>query len=158
MIVLHCVRLMLFLPWSDESALSKAFTTSLESLVVVCFRLLLLFLGLSVQSRLIGHYRSVRLSPFSYMFFSLYSFIIIIWRQYLNSGAGGIGGAFVHRRHHSSARPKLSGWWSNREDNRFEMRHGVDLAAGADAYRLCNPPPALVSLHQAGLEVRRNTQ
>lgn len=72
--------------------------------------------------------------------------------QYLNAGAGGIAGLFVHRRHHGN-RPKLCGWWSNREETRFDMQHSVDAAAGADAYRLCNPPPALVALHKAGLEV-----
>jgi len=70
----------------------------------------------------------------------------------LNSGAGGIGGAFVHRKHHA-ARPALSGWWSNNEETRFDMKHNVELASGADAYRLCNPPPSLVALHKAGLEV-----
>ena len=74
-----------------------------------------------------------------------------IFLQYLNSGPGGIAGAFIHRSQHD--RPKLCGWWSNREDTRFEMRHSVDPASGADAYRLCNPPPSLVALVQASLEV-----
>lgn len=73
--------------------------------------------------------------------------------QYLNSGAGGIAGAFVHRQHHQDNRPKLSGWWSNREETRFGMKHTVDIAPGADAYRLSNPPPALVALLKASLEV-----
>ena len=33
--------------------------------------------------------------------------------KYLNSGAGGIAGAFVHKRHHASLPPHLEGWWSN---------------------------------------------
>jgi kynureninase len=73
--------------------------------------------------------------------------------QYLNSGAGCIAGAFIHRKHHQDDRPRLCGWWSNREETRFDMQHSVDAAPGADAYRLCNPPPALVALHKAGLEV-----
>lgn len=71
--------------------------------------------------------------------------------QYLNSGAGGIAGAFVHRN--QNGRPKLSGWWSNREETRFQMKHSLDVAPGADAYRLSNPPPSLVALHKASLEV-----
>lgn len=73
--------------------------------------------------------------------------------KYLNSGAGGIAGVFIHQKHHHDNRPKFCGWWSNREDTRFEMQHSVDAAAGADSYRLCNPPPALVALHIAGLEI-----
>lgn len=83
-------------------------------------------------------------------FFLNFVFFVI---QYLNSGAGCIAGAFVHRKHHQNDRPRLCGWWSNREETRFDMQHGVDAAPGADAYRLCNPPPALVALHKAGLEV-----
>ena len=49
---MHCVRLMLFLPWSDESALSKAFTTSLESLVVVFF-FVFFFFSLAYPSNLV---------------------------------------------------------------------------------------------------------
>lgn len=73
--------------------------------------------------------------------------------KYLNAGAGGIAGAFVHQRHHIDRQPKLVGWWSNRQETRFEMKHHVDLAAGADAYRLSNPPPTLIALHKAGLEI-----
>ncbi len=76
--------------------------------------------------------------------------------KYLNSGAGGIGGVFVHQRHHHQSRPKLKGWWGNRTETRFEMKHDIDTADGADSYRLCNPPPWLVALHQAGLEVITN--
>jgi len=73
--------------------------------------------------------------------------------KYLNSGAGGIGGAFVHEEHHHNLPPHLEGWWSNAQDTRFEMRDRVDLAAGAEAFRLCNPPPWLTSLNLASLEI-----
>lgn len=72
--------------------------------------------------------------------------------KYLNAGAGGIAGAFVHQRHHRK-NPKLIGWWSNKHETRFEMRHHVDVASGADAYRMSNPPPTLIALHKAGLEI-----
>lgn len=80
-----------------------------------------------------------------------FSFCILI--QYLNSGAGGIAGAFVHRKHHHGDHSHLHGWWGNRAETRFEMRHNIDLPPETDAYRLCNPPPSLVALHKAGLEV-----
>ena len=73
--------------------------------------------------------------------------------KYLNSGAGGLGGAFVHRRHHDCLPPHLEGWWSNSQQTRFEMRERVDLARGAEAFRLCNPPPWLAAINLASLQV-----
>ena len=90
--------------------------------------------------------------------------------KYLNSGAGGIAGAFVHKRHHASLPPHLEGWWSNAQvlcphpgfvsnqqsvlqETRFEMRDHVDPAPGAEAFRLCNPPPWLAAINLASLEM-----
>jgi len=73
--------------------------------------------------------------------------------KYLNSGAGGIGGAFVHQKHHKNMPHHLEGWWSNAQDTRFEMRDKVDPAIGAEAFRLCNPPPWLAALNLASLEI-----
>ena len=73
--------------------------------------------------------------------------------KYLNSGAGGIGGAFVHLRHHPCLPPHLEGWWSNKQQTRFEMRERVDPARGAEAFRLCNPPPWLAAINLASLEI-----
>ncbi len=38
--------------------------------------------------------------------------------QYLNSGAGGVGGFFVHSDHHDTGRKRLCGWWSNKQETR----------------------------------------
>lgn len=73
--------------------------------------------------------------------------------KYLNSGAGGIGGAFVHSRHHDNMPSHLQGWWSNAQHTRFEMRDHVDAARGAESFRLCNPPPWLAALNLASLEI-----
>ena len=36
--------------------------------------------------------------------------------KYLNSGPGGIGGAFLHQRHHHPhTPPHFQGWWSNKQ-------------------------------------------
>jgi hypothetical protein len=46
--------------------------------------------------------------------------------KYLNSGAGGIGGAFVHNRHFNlDNKKKLDGWWSHRLDTRFQMNNSL---------------------------------
>ena len=37
--------------------------------------------------------------------------------------------------------------------DRFKMADKVDLAKGADSFRLCNPPPFLAALNYASLEV-----
>ena len=73
--------------------------------------------------------------------------------KYLNSGAGGIAGAFVHNKHHGRLPPHLEGWWSNAQDTRFEMRDRCDPAPGAEAFRLCNPPPWLAAINLASLEI-----
>jgi len=73
--------------------------------------------------------------------------------KYLNSGAGGIAGAFVHSRHHAAMPSHLQGWWSNAQETRFEMRDHVDPAPGAETFRLCNPPPWLAALNLASLEI-----
>ena len=44
--------------------------------------------------------------------------------QYLNSGPGGIGGLFVHEKHHGTNMTKLQGWWSHKLETRFLMNNG----------------------------------
>lgn len=74
--------------------------------------------------------------------------------QYLNSGAGGISGIFLHDRYADSPPPHLHGWWSNSKATRFDMADKVELEKGADSFRLCNPPPFLAALNMASLEAR----
>ncbi|KAI9014146.1 pyridoxal phosphate-dependent transferase [Hyaloraphidium curvatum] len=59
--------------------------------------------------------------------------------KYLNSGPGGIAGAFVHERHSGGRRPRLAGWWGHDKTTRFDM--GADFSAlpGAAGYQLSNP-------------------
>ena len=38
--------------------------------------------------------------------------------QYLNSGAGGISGVFLHDRHADDPPKHLLGWWSNNKETR----------------------------------------
>lgn len=79
--------------------------------------------------------------------------------QYLNSGAGGIAGAFLHDRYAQNPPEHLLGWWSNKQETRFQMAPECDLAVGADSFRLCNPPPWLACLNYASLLVtwKKNT-
>ena len=74
--------------------------------------------------------------------------------QYLNSGAGCLGGSYVNARHNERPGPRLQGWWSNREETRFEMREYCDRASAVDGFRLSNPPPLLTACVLASLVVR----
>ncbi|XP_066978387.1 LOW QUALITY PROTEIN: kynureninase-like [Macrobrachium rosenbergii] len=73
--------------------------------------------------------------------------------KYMNSGPGCLGGAYVNSKHNKRNTDHLHGWWSNKETTRFEMRDECDVADGVDSFRLCNPPPILVALAKASLEI-----
>lgn len=77
--------------------------------------------------------------------------------KYLNSGAGGMAGIFVHDTHHKLKSPQLLGWWSNKESTRFEMRHAIDIDKSPENFRISNPPPFLACLNLASLEIFMQT-
>ncbi len=57
--------------------------------------------------------------------------------KYLNSGPGGVGGAFIHERHHTTTdTPRLAGWWGYDLSKRFEMRSGFIPMAGAAGWQI----------------------
>ena len=47
--------------------------------------------------------------------------------KYLNSGAGSIGGIFLHKKHFNSNLKKLDGWWSHASSTRFQMSNSMKL-------------------------------
>jgi kynureninase len=74
--------------------------------------------------------------------------------KYLNSGPGGVAGAFVHEKHFNNKDlPRLSGWWGYKEDDRFEMKKGFVPMEGVDAWQLSNFPVFSGAAHLAALEV-----
>ena len=60
--------------------------------------------------------------------------------KYLNGGPGATAGAFVHERHFDSAAPRLSGWWGNDLDTRFEMAAEFRPYRGAAGWQVSNHP------------------
>ncbi|MBM4342933.1 MAG: kynureninase [Deltaproteobacteria bacterium] len=60
--------------------------------------------------------------------------------KYLNAGPGGLGGVFVHERHHRADVPRLAGWWGHDKASRFQMRPEFLPIAGAEGWQLSNPP------------------
>lgn len=74
--------------------------------------------------------------------------------KYLNSGPGGVGGAFVHERFASRPDlPRLAGWWGNDEKTRFAMEHGFVPTFGADGWQLSNAQVLSMAAHNASLDV-----
>ncbi|XP_023370807.1 kynureninase [Otolemur garnettii] len=82
--------------------------------------------------------------PIQFNFFSI---------QYLNSGAGGIAGAFVHEKHTHTIKPALAGWFGHELSTRFKMDNKLKLIPGASGFRISNPPILLVCSLQASLEI-----
>uniref|UniRef100_A0A8C8MJ65 Kynureninase n=1 Tax=Oncorhynchus tshawytscha TaxID=74940 RepID=A0A8C8MJ65_ONCTS len=73
--------------------------------------------------------------------------------KYVNSGAGGLAGAFIHEKNALTVKPALTGWWGHNLKTRFRMDNEMDLLPGISGFRLSNQPILLVCPLQASLEV-----
>ena len=74
--------------------------------------------------------------------------------KYLNSGPGGIGGAFVHERHGNNPDLfRLGGWWGNEEKTRFKMQKGFIPQKGAASWQQSNAPVFNMVAHNAALDI-----
>lgn len=73
--------------------------------------------------------------------------------KYLNSGPGGMAGAFIHNRHANSKFPRLAGWWGHQEKVRFQMKKGFDPIPGADGWQVSNFPVFSGAAHLASLDI-----
>nr|WP_309862378.1 kynureninase [Desmospora profundinema] len=79
--------------------------------------------------------------------------------KYLNSGPGGVGGLFVHQRHHGRI-PGLAGWFGSDKAVQFDMAHRFTPAADAGAFQIGTPhvlslaplQGSLELFHEAGME------
>ncbi len=74
--------------------------------------------------------------------------------KYLNSGPGGIAGAFVHQRHHRNGElPRFAGWWGHDKEERFLMdEHFVPIPT-AEGWQLSCGPILLEASLRASLEI-----
>ena len=74
--------------------------------------------------------------------------------KYLNSGPGGVGGAYVHERHGNDPRLfRLAGWWGNEEKTRFKMQKGFVPQKGAASWQMSNAPVFNMVAHNASLDI-----
>ncbi len=74
--------------------------------------------------------------------------------KYLNSGPGGVAGAFVHEKHANKPDLKrLTGWWGHNEKERFKMKKGFIPMPGVDGWQLSNFPVLSGAAHLASLQL-----
>jgi kynureninase len=74
--------------------------------------------------------------------------------KYLNSGPGGVGGAFVHNRHVADrSLQKLLGWWGTRKDTRFEMETVFEAIPTVESWQISNAPILSMAALRASLDV-----
>jgi kynureninase len=74
--------------------------------------------------------------------------------KYLNSGPGGVAGAFVHERFADQPELlRLAGWWGHDEKARFKMQKGFRPMRGAAGWQLSNSAILIMAVHEAALAV-----
>lgn len=74
--------------------------------------------------------------------------------KYLNSGPGGVGGAYIHEHHARNPKTfRLAGWWGNSEDARFKMEKGFIPDNSADSWQMSNAPVFNMVAHNAALDI-----
>ena len=74
--------------------------------------------------------------------------------KYMNSGPGGVAGAFINQRHFTNASlPRLAGWWGYEKASRFNMEKGFKPIASAEGWQLSNAPVLSMAAHKASLDI-----
>lgn len=74
--------------------------------------------------------------------------------KYMNSGPGGVAGAFVHQRHVADqSLPKLLGWWGTNPATRFVMATEFDAIPTIESWQLSNAPVLPLAVLRASLAV-----
>jgi kynureninase len=74
--------------------------------------------------------------------------------KYMNSGPGGVAGAYIHERHVANSNlPRLAGWWGYNKSNRFKMEKGFDPIPTAEGWQTSNAPILSMAAHKASLDI-----
>ncbi len=74
--------------------------------------------------------------------------------KYLNSGPGGVAGAFIHNRYATNENlPRLQGWWGTNKEKRFKMEKNFEAIPTAEGWQVSNSPILNMSAHNASLDI-----
>lgn len=74
--------------------------------------------------------------------------------KYLNSGSGGIGGAYIHEKNSKRTdMNRFAGWWGYNLGDRFKMQKGFVPMEGIDGWQLSTVPVFQSAAHLAALAV-----
>ncbi len=74
--------------------------------------------------------------------------------KYLNSGPGGVAGAFIHQKNGTNTSlPRMAGWWGHEKETRFQMKQGFQPIPTAEGWQLSNAPVLSMAAHKAALDV-----
>ncbi|MCB0394812.1 MAG: kynureninase, partial [Bdellovibrionales bacterium] len=74
--------------------------------------------------------------------------------KYLNSGPGGIAGAFIHEDQMKKPRiQRFEGWWGTNKETRFQMKPDFEAIPTVEAWQLSNPPIFQLASLRASLEL-----
>lgn len=74
--------------------------------------------------------------------------------KYLNSGPGGVAGAYIHEKHAAdTSLPRFAGWWGYTKETRFKMEKGFDAIPTAEGWQLSNAPILSMAAHKASLDI-----
>jgi len=74
--------------------------------------------------------------------------------KYLNSGPGGVAGAFIHGNHITNTNiPRLGGWWGHDKNKRFKMEKEFTPMPTAEGWQLSNAPVLSMAAHKAALDI-----
>jgi kynureninase len=74
--------------------------------------------------------------------------------KYLNSGPGGVAGAYIHQKHIANkSLQRLAGWWGHDKASRFKMEKGFNPIETAEGWQLSNAPVLSMAAHKASLDI-----
>ncbi|MEO5945950.1 MAG: kynureninase [Chitinophagaceae bacterium] len=74
--------------------------------------------------------------------------------KYLNSGPGGVAGAYIHEKHVTNNEiPRFAGWWGYKKETRFKMEKGFEPIPTAEGWQLSNAPILSMAAHKAALDI-----
>lgn len=78
--------------------------------------------------------------------------------KYLNSGPGGVAGAYIHEKHATNKEiNRLAGWWGQNKETRFQMSNDFDPIPTAESWQVSNAPVLSMAAHKASLDLFAQT-